>query len=275
MKCRYFPFSAAIGSEVANEKFDRNISTRSSIDITLRLEGGRTVTRKFKVKGIIESPGTSFGGGGINRDTSIFIPVSTINQMLEEDDFSAFFAMSDNLEDLEVVSDEVDKRLARNFGVSSRDIDDEDAKPYTIFNQADILEQTNQLADSLKNFLVVVALISLLVGSIGIMNIMLVTVTERTREIGIMKALGFSGTDVLLLFLIESVILSLFGGLLGVGVGVGGAYAVTNILNLPFLYSPYIFEAGLIVALIVGVAAGVYPASKAAKLAPVDALRHE
>ncbi|MDD3247731.1 MAG: ABC transporter permease [Methanosarcina sp.] len=268
-------FSAAIGSEVANEKFDRNISTRSSIDITLRLEGGRTVTRKFKVKGIIESPGTSFGGGGINRDTSIFIPVSTINQMLEEDDFSAFFAMSDNLEDLDVVSDEVDKRLARNFGVSSRDIDDEDAKPYTIFNQADILEQTNQLADSLKNFLVVVALISLLVGSIGIMNIMLVTVTERTREIGIMKALGFSGTDVLLLFLIESVILSLFGGLLGVGVGVGGAYAVTNILNLPFLYSPYIFEAGLIVALIVGVAAGVYPASKAAKLAPVDALRHE
>ncbi len=268
-------FSAAIGSEVANEKFDRNISTRSSIDITLRLEGGRTVTRKFKVKGIIESPGTSFGGGGINRDTSIFIPVSTINQMLEEDDFSAFFAMSDNLEDLDVVSDEVDKRLARNFGVSSRDIDDEDAKPYTIFNQADILEQTNQLADSLKNFLVVVALISLLVGSIGIMNIMLVTVTERTREIGIMKALGFSGTDILLLFLIESVILSLFGGLLGVGVGIGGAYAVTNILSLPFLYSPYIFEAGLIVALIVGVAAGVYPASKAAKLAPVDALRHE
>ena len=268
-------FSAAIGSEVANEKFDRNISTRSSIDITLRLEGGRTVTRKFKVKGIIKSLGTSFGGGGIDRDTSIFIPVSTINQMLEEDDFSAFFAMSDNLEDVKVVSDEVDKRLARNFGVSSRDINDEDAKPYRIFNQADVLEQTNQLANSLKSFLVVVALISLLVGSIGIMNIMLVTVTERTREIGIMKALGFSGTDILLLFLIESIIISLFGGLLGVGVGVGGAYAVTSLLNLPFLYSPYIFVAGLIVAIVVGVAAGVYPASKAAKLAPVDALRHE
>jgi len=268
-------FSATIGSKVANEKFDRNISARSSIDITLRLEGGRTVTRKFKVKGIIESLDTSFGGGGIDRDTSIFIPVSTINQMLEEDDFSAFFAMSNNLEDLEVVSDEVDKRLARNFGVSSRDIDDEDAKPYTIFNQADILEQTNQLANSLKNFLVVVALISLLVGSIGIMNIMLVTVTERTREIGIMKALGFSGTDILLLFLIESIIISLFGGLLGVGVGVGGAYAVTSLLKLPFLYSPYIFVSGLIVAVIVGVAAGVYPANKAAKLAPVDALRHE
>lgn len=268
-------FSAAIGSKVANEKFDRNISTRSSIDITLRLEGGRTVTRKFKVKGIIKSPATSFVGGGIDRDVSIFIPVSTINQMLEEDDFSAFFAMSDNIEKVVEVSDEVDKRLARNFGVSSRDINDEDAKPYRIFNQADVLEQTNQLADTLRNFLVAVALISLLVGSIGIMNIMLVTVTERTREIGIMKALGFSSTDILLLFLIESIIISLFGGLLGVGVGVGGAYAATNLLNLPFLYSPYIFVAGLIVAIVVGVAAGVYPASKAAKLVPVDALRHE
>jgi len=268
-------FSAAIGSKVANEKFDRNISARSSIDITLRLEGGRTVTRKFKVKGIIESLNTSFAGGGIDRDVSIFIPVSTINQMLEEDDFSAFFAMSDNIEDVEEVSDEVDRRLARNFGVSSRDLDDEDAKPYRIFNQADVLEQTNQLADTLRNFLVAVALISLLVGSIGIMNIMLVTVTERTREIGIMKALGFSSTDILILFLIESVILSLFGGLLGLAVGIGGAYVVTAALGLPFMYPGYVFEIGVLVAVIVGVAAGVYPANKAAKLAPVDALRHE
>jgi len=268
-------FSAAIGSKVANEKFDRNISARSSVDITLRLKGGKTVTRKFKVKGIIKSLNTSFAGGGIDRDTSIFIPVSTINQMLEEDDFSSFFAMSDSLDDVKVVSDEVDKRLARNFGVSSRDLDDEDAKPYRIFNKADVLEQTNKLADTLRNFLVAVALISLLVGSIGIMNIMLVTVTERTREIGIMKALGFSSTDILMLFLIESVILSLFGGVLGLAVGIGGAYIITTALKLPFLYPGYIFEIGVLVAVIVGVVAGVYPANKAAKLAPVDALRHE
>lgn len=268
-------FSAAIGSEIANEKFDRSISARSSIDITLRLEGGRTVTRTFKVKGIVESLNTSFTGGGIDRDVTIFIPVSTINQMLEEDDFSAFFAMSDNLEDVEEVSDEVDERLARNFGVSSRDLDDEDAKPYSIFNQADVLEQTNQLANTLRNFLVAVALISLLVGSIGIMNIMLVTVTERTREIGIMKALGFSSTDILVLFIIESIILSLFGGILGLVVGIGGAYIVTTALDLPFLYPHYIFEIGIFVAVIVGVTAGVYPANKAARLTPVDALRHE
>jgi len=109
-------FSAAIGSKVANEKFDRNISVRNSIDITLRLEGGKTVTRTFKVKGVIESLNISFAGGGIDRDVSIFIPVSTINQMLEEDDFSAFFAMSENLEDVEEVSDEVDRRLAETSG---------------------------------------------------------------------------------------------------------------------------------------------------------------
>ncbi len=269
-------FSAVIGSKVANEKFKRKISSRSSIDITLRLEGNRTVTRTFKVKGIIkplEVP--SFGGGAPDRDNSVFIPISIINQMLEKDDFSAFVAMSDTLEDVENVSDLIDKRLARNFGVSSRDINEEDTKPYRIFNQADILKQLNQLANALGSFLVAVALISLIVGSIGIMNIMLVTVTERTREIGIMKALGFSSMDILLLFLVESVIISLFGGLLGVGLGIGGAYIATAVLKLPFFYSSYIFGAGLTVALIVGILAGVYPASKAARLAPVEALRYQ
>jgi putative ABC transport system permease protein len=268
-------FSAVIGSEVANEKFKRKIATRSPIAITLRLEGNRTVTKTFKVKGIIKTLNTSFAGGGIDRDKSIFIPISTINQMLETDDFSAFVAMSDNLEDVENVSNALDKRLAKNFGVSSRDISDEDAKPYRIFNQADVLKQINQLGDALGNFLIAVALISLIVGSIGIMNIMLVTVTERTREIGIMKALGFSSMDILLLFLVESVIISLFGGFLGLGLGIGGAYIATTVLKLPFIYSPYLFEAGLLVAIIVGVVAGVYPAIKAAKLAPVDALRYQ
>lgn len=269
-------FSAVIGSKVADEKFRRKISSRSSLDITLRLNGNRTVTRTFKVKGIIkplEVP--SFTSGAPDRDSSVFIPIATINQMLEKNDFSAFVAMSDNLEDVENVSGEIDKRLARNFGVSSRDLNDEDAKPYRIFNEATILKQLNQIADALGSFLVVVALISLLVGSIGIMNIMLVTVTERTREIGIMKALGFSSMDVLLLFLVESIIISLFGGLLGIGLGIGGAYIATNILKLPFFYSPYIFELGLTVAILVGVMAGVYPASKAAKLIPVDALRYQ
>jgi len=195
--------------------------------------------------------------------------------MLNESDYSAFVAKADTLEDVESVSKEVDKRLARNFGVSERDLSDEDAKPYRIFNQAEILQQLNQLADTLRNFLVTVALISLLVGSIGITNIMLVTVTERTREIGIMKALGYSSIDVLLLFLIESIIISLFGGILGLAVGIGGIYAITNVIGLPFLYPYYVFWIGLLVALAVGVAAGVYPANKAARMQPVEALRYK
>lgn len=269
-------FSAVIGSKVANEKFKRKISSRSSIDITLRVAGNRTVTKTFKVKGIINPLAVpSFAGGAPDRDNSIFIPISTINQMLGKDDFSGFVAMSDTLEDVVNVSKSIDKRLARNFGVSVRDLDEEDTKPYRIFNQAEILERLNLLAKALGSFLVTVALISLIVGSIGIMNIMLVTVTERTREIGIMKALGFSSLDILLLFLIESVIISLFGGFLGLGLGIGGAYIATTFLNLPFFYSPFLFESGLTVAVVVGVLAGVYPASKAAKLIPVEALRYQ
>jgi putative ABC transport system permease protein len=270
-------FSAAVGSKVANEKFKRKISARNSIDITLRLGENKSVTRTFKVKGIIEPLNlTQFGEGGApDRDNSVFIPISTINQMLNESDYSAFVAKADTLEDVESVSKEVDKRLARNFGVSERDLNDEDAKPYRIFNQAEILQQLNQLADTLRNFLVAVALISLLVGSIGITNIMLVTVTERTREIGLMKALGYSSTDVLSLFLIESIIISLFGGILGLAVGIGGIYAITNVIGLPFLYPYYVFWIGLLVALAVGIAAGVYPANKAAKMQPVEALRYK
>jgi putative ABC transport system permease protein len=195
--------------------------------------------------------------------------------MLEQNDYSAFVAMSDKLEDVGNVSDAIDKRLARNFGVSSRDINDADSKPYTIFNEATILKQLNQLGNALGSFLVVVAVISLIVGSIGIMNIMLVTVTERTREIGIMKALGFSSMDILLLFLVESVIISLLGGLLGLVLGIGGAYIVTAFLKLPFFYSSYVFVLGFAVAIIVGVLAGIYPARKAALLIPVEALRYQ
>ncbi|HWR25358.1 MAG TPA: ABC transporter permease [Methanosarcina sp.] len=275
-------FSAVIGSKVANEKFKRNISSRNSIDITLRLAGNKTITRTFKVKGIIQPLAvSSFAGGGPegngapDRDNSVFIPISIINQMLNESDYSGFAARSDTIENVGTASDEVDKRLAKNFGVSVRDLGDEDAKPYRIFNQVDILKQLNQLSDALRNFLVFISLISLLVGSIGIMNIMFVTVTERTREIGIMKALGFSSLDILLLFLVESIIISFFGGIFGLVVGVGGVYAVTTLLGLPFLYPYYVFGIGILIAVLVGVAAGVYPARKAAKLVPVDALRYE
>ena len=167
------------------------------------------------------------------------------------------------------------KIYARNFGISERDLEDKDSRPYFIIDQAEILEQTDMMAKSLSSFLTAVALISLLVGSIGIMNIMLVSVTERTREIGILMSLGFTGFDILFLFMVESILLGVFGGIIGGAVGIAGAYSVETLLNLPVVFPFSLIIAGFLVAVVVGFVSGVYPARKAAKMKPVDSLRYE
>jgi putative ABC transport system permease protein len=131
------------------------------------------------------------------------------------------------------------------------------------------------MAAALSALLTSVALIALVVGSIGIMNIMLVSVTERTQEIGILKSLGFTNFNVLLLFIVESVVLSVIGGLLGIGLGVLGAYGAQSFMELPSVFPVKMIFVGFAVSVIVGLIAGVYPANKAAKMNTVDALRHE
>lgn len=268
-------YAVVLGYDMANEEFERKISHRSTVDIAFRLEDGSIVRKTFKVKGILqESKETIIGGNG-DTDTMIFIPVSTMNEMLGEQDYGAFFAMANSLDNVGDISDEVDDRLARNFGIPKRDLEDEDAKPYGIVDQAEILEQTGQVGDALSSFLFAVALISLIVGSIGIMNIMLVTVTERTREIGIMKSLGYTNSGILSLFLLESVLVSLFGGILGTLIGGLGAFALETALKLPTVFPFTLIQIGFFVSVMVGVVAGVYPARKAAKMNPVEALRYE
>ncbi|MFY1111091.1 MAG: ABC transporter permease [Methanosarcinaceae archaeon] len=268
-------YAVVMGYDMANEEFDRKISHRSTVDIAFRLEDGSIVRKTFKVKGILqESKETVIGGNG-DTDTMIFVPISTMNEMLGEKDYGAFFAMANSLDNVGDISDEVDDRLARNFGVPKRDREDEDAKPYGIVDQAEILEQTGQIGDALGSFLLAVALISLIVGSIGIMNIMLVTVTERTREIGVLKSLGYTNSGILSLFLLESVLVSLFGGILGTLVGGLGAFALETVLKLPTVFPFTLIEIGFFVSVMVGVVAGVYPARKAAKMNPVEALRYE
>jgi putative ABC transport system permease protein len=268
-------YSAVIGGDVSTDKFNRDISNRNSIDVTLRRNDGTEVTQTFKVKGIIKSPETTFLQSGIEPDERIFIPISTMNEMLEREYYGGFFAQASSLEAVSSVSEEVDERLARSLGVPVRDIDNEDAKPYTTFDQLEILDQVGQLSGALSALLVSVALISLIVGSIGIMNIMLVTVTERTREIGLMKSIGFTYYDVLMLFIVESVIVGILGGILGTVFGVSGALAVNNLLNLPNVFPVELIIAGFSIAVLVGLIAGVYPASKAAKMDPVVALKFE
>lgn len=268
-------FVAVLGSEIAYEKFDKKISLKNPIEITFRREDGSVVTQKFIVKGIIQDPNTAFVETGVEPEIRIFIPIGTMNQMLGADDYGGFFIKASSLEIVRETADEIDDRLARNLGVSSRELENDDTKPYMMFDQLDALEQTNQVSTALTSLLTSVALISLIVGSIGIMNIMLVTVTERTREIGLMKSLGYTRKDILTLFLIESTILSLIGGICGTALGIGVALIANYFLDLPNVFPVNQIIIGFIVSIFVGLLAGIYPANKAARMDPVEAFRHE
>jgi putative ABC transport system permease protein len=267
-------YVVVIGHDIAYDKFDRKIFTQNSIDITFRKKDGNTITKTFMVKGIIKKSKESFFDSGIGDDV-ILIPVSTLNDILGENDYGAIVAMASSLDTIEETDEEIDKRLARHFGISTRDMDNEDAKPYSSYNQAEDLKSLGQLSDALAALLTAVSLIALIVGSIGIMNIMLVTVTERTREIGILKSLGFTNWNVLFLFIVESIVLSVFGGLLGTGLGVAGAYGAQMLMKLPIVFPVELIVVGFAVSVIVGLIAGVYPANKAARMNTVDALRSE
>lgn len=267
--------AVVLGYDLANDKFGKNISHRSTIGVAFRQEDGTVVKKSFKVKGILQNSKPTVVSEDSDYDLTVFIPISTMNEMTGKKDYGAFLAMANSPGKVREVAEEVDSRLARNFGVPEKNIENEDSKPYTIFNQVDVLEQTGKLGDALNSFLLVLALISLFVGSIGIMNIMLVTVTERTREIGIMKSVGYSSSNVLSLYLLEAVMVSLFGGVVGTAIGGVGAYIIEIALKLPPVFPLKLIEIGILISVFVGISAGLYPARKAALMNPVGALRHE
>ncbi|MFC7115131.1 ABC transporter permease [Natronoarchaeum sp. GCM10025703] len=137
------------------------------------------------------------------------------------------------------------------------------------------VEQIQNVLNTFTGFITGIAVISLVVGAIGIANIMLVSVTERTREIGIMKAVGFQNRDILQLFLVEAVILGLIGSVVGILVGILGGYAVTRVLDLPFTFPLEWAVIAVVVGIVVGVVAGLYPAWDGARTDPIEALRYE
>jgi ABC-type antimicrobial peptide transport system, permease component len=268
-------YVAVIGAEVAYDKFDKKISIKNPIDITFRRKDGGVVTQTFIVKGVIQDPNTTFAQTGVEPEIRIFIPIDTMNEILGKDDYGGFFIKAESLDVVRETSNEIDKRLARSLGVPSRDLENDDAKPYVVFDQIEILEETNQLSAALTSLLTSVALISLIVGSIGIMNIMLVTVAERTPEIGLLKSLGYNERDILLLFIIESMIVGLIGGIIGTVAGIGAASIANDLLDVPDVFPVSLIFLGFLVSLMVGLVAGVYPARKAARMNPVEALRKE
>ncbi|MDR0767061.1 MAG: ABC transporter permease [Methanosarcinales archaeon] len=266
-------YAVVIGRDIAREEFRNDIGLRSNINITFfNSRTGEQVTETFRVVGILGSDETSLLTGGI-EDTYIFIPMHTMQQMTGIESYAMIYAMTDSRETINETSNEIERRLARSLGVSERDLDDPEKIPFMVMNQAEIVDLVGTLTATLQMFLLAIGGISLVVGAVGIMNIMIVTVTERTREIGTLKALGYSSRDVLMLFVVESIIISTIGGLIGTVIGIAIAYAGASLLGFPMSvpYSGVLFGVGL--SILVGVLAGAQPSYRAAKMDPVEALR--
>ncbi len=266
-------YVAVVGKNISREEFRKEIGLRSTIEITLYNQYTKEyVTESFKVIGILGSEEANLVTGG-SENTLIAIPTHIMQQMTGETAYNQIYAMSDSREDINATTDEIERRLGRNLGVSERDLDDDEKVPFMTLNQAEILEEIGSLTTTLQTFLLAIGGISLVVGAVGIMNIMIVTVTERTREIGTLKALGYSSKDVLMLFVVESIIISAIGGLIGTVIGLIIAYIGAGMLGLTMSvpFSGVLIGVGLSVA--VGVLAGAQPSYRAAKMNPVDALR--
>lgn len=243
-----------LGTEVVNELFGGG----NPIGEYVYIDGS-----KFKVVGVLEEKGTSMTG---NNDEKVFIPVTTAERFNKSTGIKSIYIQSESSEVVSDVQDKVIRELTKTFG---------DEEAVRVFNQSDVLSTVSEVTGTLTLMLGGIAAISLLVGGIGIMNIMLVSVRERTREIGIRKAIGAKRKDILVEFLIESSVISGIGGIIGIALGLGGSSLISGVMNIKAVTTPDIIMISFIFSLIVGIFFGIYPANKAAGLKPVDALRYE
>ncbi|MEO8179271.1 MAG: ABC transporter permease [Deltaproteobacteria bacterium] len=221
------------------------------------------------VVGVLTAKGES--GMGQDQDDMILMPLRTVQRrLLGSTDVSTIFLSARADRSTQSVQQQTESLLRQRRGLLPGQEGD-----FTVRDMQEIAETMSQATGTLTALLGAIAAVSLLVGGIGIMNIMLVSVTERTREIGVRLAIGALASDVLVQFLLEAVVLSALGGVLGIGLGLGLSWSVTRALDVPFLVQPPILVLAFGFSAVVGVLFGFLPARKAASLNPIEALRHE
>ncbi len=233
---------------------------------------GETIRLKqisCRVIGTLEEKGAS--GFGTDQDDVILMPLRTVQRRVtgSQDIPMIFVAVEDGYDTASVQSD-IERLLRERRGIGANEEDD-----FNVIDMAQIASMLSSVSGVLTGLLSAVAGVSLLVGGIGIMNIMLVSVTERTREIGIRLAIGAQQRQVLMQFLVEAIVLSLFGGIIGIALGLGLAALGGVWLNVPFVINPGIVAIAFAFSALVGVVFGYFPARRAARLDPIEALRHE
>ena len=251
---------AVLGPQVASDLFGPSINP---IGQSIRISG-----QNFTVIGITASKGgTGFG----NQDDTLFVPLSTAQKQIFGVSYLSSIALEAKSPDVMVTAqNEVGYLL-----LSRHKLSDPASADFSIFSQQDILNTASAATGTFTTLLSGIAAISLLVGGIGIMNIMLVTVTERTREIGLRKALGAKKKVIIQQFLIEAVILTFTGGIIGMALGIFASYIISSLTQAPFIISPQAIILAIGVSAGIGILFGWYPARRAANLQPIEALRYE
>jgi putative ABC transport system permease protein len=223
----------------------------------------------FRVIGVLKPKGLSLNGA--DQDDYIIVPYTTaMKRLTAATILRGINVQAETSDKMDKIEADIISLLRQRHRILGTREDD-----FTVRNQQEITERATANSRTMTFLVGAIASVSLLVGGIGIMNIMLVSVTERTREIGIRMAIGAHGRDIMLQFLIEAVALSSLGGVIGILVGIGGSESLTILMNWPTAISPISVVLSFVFSALVGVFFGLYPAQKAAELDPIDALRYE